>query len=64
MKLDDDAIYTDENGRPFERPERPGSDATTEERIAYIRAMNAYRDAITDCANAAFDKQFQLSMKT
>lgn len=43
-------IYTDAAGRPFERP-NPGDYPV---RGDYALAWYAYRDAITECANAAF----------
>lgn len=51
-------ILTDGDGRPFERPESPAPDAPIEERIAYIRAVHRFNDAVTDCANKAFSKAF------
>lgn len=40
------SILTDGSGRPFDRPEPPGPDATADERIA-------------DCANNAFVRSFR-----
>lgn len=51
-------ILTDGNGRPFEHP-----DPATMPKIAYIRAVHAYNDAVTDCANRAFAKGFRLAIK-
>jgi len=48
-------ILTDANGVPFDKPEWPGPDAPIEEKIDYLRAHNAYNDAVTDCANRAFE---------
>lgn len=57
-----EAILTDVNGRPIERPTlREG--ATIEEKIAWLRADNAYRDKIASLANVAFTKQFNRSRK-
>ncbi len=56
-------ILTDEHGRPIERPERPGYDASFEERTAYLEAMYAYNDKITDLANRAFAKSFARGIK-
>lgn len=47
-------ILTYADGRPIERPTPPGPNATSEERTAFIRALNAYHDAVADCANRAF----------
>lgn len=55
-------IYTDAQGRPFDQPEPPARDASIEDKIAYLRARAAWSDAITDCANTAFDKQLKRSM--
>jgi hypothetical protein len=51
-------ILTDANGRPIERPVSPGKNAPIEEKIAFIRAIHAYNDKVTDIANGAFDKEF------
>ena len=44
-------ILTNELGVPFERPRRDvyASD------LEYVRAFHAYKQAITNCANTAFD---------
>lgn len=64
MILDPDTIYTDENGSPFDRPEAPGPDATSEEIVAYLRADAAYRDAITNCANRNFSERFRKAVRS
>lgn len=56
-------ILTDAKGRPFDRPEPPGPDATSDERGAYIRARNEYNDRVTDCANRAFADAFNARVK-
>lgn len=56
-------ILTDANGRPFERPEAPPEGAPIEETIAWIRAVHAYNDAVTDAGNRAFDEQFRKSLR-
>ena len=60
---DDGVIHTDGQGRPFERPEKPGPDATIEERIAYMDALYRYNDAIADCRAKAFDKAFRRALR-
>lgn len=55
-------ILTNEKGRPFVKPEPPVN-ATTEEFIAWLRAMAAYHDAIADCANRAFDDAFRKALR-
>jgi len=45
-------IYTDDKGRPFERPCR--EDFATD--LAFVQAFHAWRDARTRAANEAFDK--------
>jgi len=57
-------IFTDAKGRPFERPERPADDAGIEERIAWMRAMYAYNDAVTDCASRAFADGFNRRVRS
>lgn len=52
-------ILTDGNGRPFVKPEP----ADYADAVSYLRAMWAYRDAVTDCANKAFDAQLVKSMR-
>lgn len=54
-----DVIFTDALGAPFARPEPPAPGASIEERIAYQRALYAYKDAIAGCANAAFASAFR-----
>lgn len=56
-------ILTDANGRPFERPEAPPKGAPIKETIAWIRAVHAYNDTITDAGNRAFDEQFRKSLQ-
>ena len=56
-------IYTDEHGRPFERPEPPAADATIDVKIAYLRARAAYNDAIASCANKAFSSAFRRALR-
>lgn len=56
-------IYTDDSGRPFEAPEPPGPGATLEERLAYIRARNAYRDTVVDRANRAFADSLKKALR-
>ncbi len=51
-------IHTDGNGRPFERP-----DPATMPKIAYVRAVHTYNDAVTDWANRAFDQGFRRALK-
>lgn len=58
------AILTDAQGRPFERPESPGANATLEQRLAYLRAVWAFNDAVSDCANTAFSKALGKALKS
>lgn len=51
-------IYTDANGKPFEKPEAPAIDADIETKVKYMREMCAWRDAITSCGSAAFAQSF------
>jgi hypothetical protein len=52
-------ILTRGDGTPFERPEKPPADATIEDRIAYMRALAAYNDAVAAYANEAFARSFK-----
>lgn len=55
-------ILTDADGRPFEKPQLK-TGATIEEVIAYIRASNAYRDAVAAAANQAFERALARELK-
>lgn len=48
-------ILTDERGIPFVKPERADYADTGE----FLRAFYAYKDAIRECANRSFDKEFR-----
>lgn len=72
--LDRNAIYTDGQGRPFDRPERPAwmddpdvtpplTRAQIDEGIAYDRAWYEYEDRVLACGTAAFEKQFRKSLR-
>lgn len=52
-------ILTDSQGKPFSKPEAPPEGADVETKIAYIRAVHAWRDQVTACANHAFDEAFR-----
>lgn len=52
-------ILTDEHGRPFERPVPPPDGASLDDKVAYMRRLWAYNDAVSDCANRAFDETFR-----
>lgn len=54
----DGPILTDAQGRPFKRPEKPALFASMQERIDYLTAMYAYKDAVASCANQAFARGF------
>jgi hypothetical protein len=54
-----DPILTDDQGRPFAKPD-PKDFAST---LDWLRAYWAYRDATADCANKAFDTQFRKVLK-
>lgn len=56
-------ILTDANGRPLIRPEAPSPDAPPQAFTAWLRADNAYRDAVAALANRAFTKQLTRSLK-
>lgn len=65
MKAELDAlILVDESGRPIPKPAPPPEVATIEERIAYMRAMNYYRDRVTDIANRAFADAFRKGIRS
>jgi hypothetical protein len=52
-------ILTDGQGRPFVKPD-PQDFATTTE---FLCAYWAYKDAIADCANKAFDSGLRASLR-
>jgi len=61
-------ILTDAHGRPFEKPLPPKDcpyvgPVTIEVKIAYLRAMARYNDAVANCANQAFAEGFAESLK-
>ena len=56
-------IHTDAHGVPFERPERPAADATSDERAAFVRAVHEYNNRVHDCATEAFNKAFKKAFK-
>ena len=56
---DETEQYTDENGKPFERPIREPSEDLT----SYIRRCHEFDDAVRNCASKAFNDQFRKSLK-
>jgi hypothetical protein len=52
-------ITTDDKGRPFDKPAR----ADFRDDVSFVRAFHAYKDAVTRCANAAFDDAFRKEMR-
>ncbi len=54
-------IFVDGEGRPLPgRPERePGPNASMAERIDFMRAVDAYRDAAYDRIGLAFSRHFR-----
>ncbi len=52
-------IFTRNDGTPFERPTPPPKDCSLAESLAYMRAVHAFNDAITDEANKAFAQAFK-----
>jgi hypothetical protein len=64
MSFDRRAIYTYADGTPIEgRPDGDPPDGDIEERIAWMRAWNAYRDRVADVTNRVFIEQFKKSLK-
>lgn len=51
-------ILVDKHGRPFAPINAPKTDATIDEKIAYLRAVAARNDAVTTTANRAFAHAF------
>ena len=51
-------IYTRADGSPIPRPDR----ADYPDGVDYLRAMHAWRDAVTDIGNRAFDERFRARM--
>lgn len=58
-----DVIHVDEHGVPFARPERPADDASIDDRIAYMHAVYAYNDRVSNHANRAFDQAFRAALR-
>lgn len=50
-----DAILTNAQGVPFERPRREDYPSD----VDYLRAFHAYKDAVANEANKAFDEAFR-----
>lgn len=61
--LDPDTIYTDEEGRPIERPKSPPAEADIEARIAYMREAWAYHDRVHAVAVRNFNEAFSKAMR-
>ena len=61
--IDPQAIYVGADGRPLEKPEPLAEDATVQQWIEHMRAMNEWRDQITDRANRAFDIEFRKALR-
>lgn len=49
-------ILTDKHGRPIAKPDVPDPSSSIEDRIAYIRARDAWADRVADIANKAFSE--------
>jgi len=52
-------ILTDEQGRPFERPQRDRFISG----VDYVRAVHEFNTRVAQCANKSFDKGFQDLLK-
>jgi len=57
------AIFTDARGVPVDRPEPVALDAPIDERIAHMRAVNAYNDRVAGMANLSFAEAFRREIK-
>lgn len=57
--MSNDTILTDDRGRPFVKPD-PADYANA---VDFMRAYHAYRDAVSDAANRAFDEGFRKAMR-
>lgn len=75
MSLDPHTIYTDHNGVPFERPERPAwlddpstpkpiTDGQAEEYWAYQRAFQTYERVVEDYRGRRFAKHLRRALQT
>ena len=73
--LDPRTIYTDANGVPFERPERPAwlddpstpkpiTDEQAEEYWAYRRAFSEYENRVADYRGQRFATHFKRALQT
>ncbi len=56
-------IFTDKDGRPFGRPDLLPKNASTEEKICWLREMAQHKDAVAGAANRAFAKRFRSRVK-
>ena len=56
-------IFTDQHGRPFQRPESPGANSTADDQVAFIRAVAAYNDAVWSAGSRAFNAAFSKALR-
>lgn len=62
--IDLETIYTDEDGRPFQRPERPeGLEFGSPAWVAYWREVYAYKDRVQCARNRSFDREFRRALR-
>jgi hypothetical protein len=52
-------IFTDDSGRPIDRPMRESFASD----VDYVVAVHAYKQAITNAANRAFDQAFCATLR-
>lgn len=60
LSMSNDVILTDAKGRPFEKPVPSDFPDTT----SFLRAYSAYKDAISECANRAFDAELRKRVRS
>ncbi|MCF6205277.1 MAG: hypothetical protein L3J47_00085 [Sulfurovum sp.] len=56
-------IYTNAKGVPFDKPMREEFAVGTDGARAFEFAYYAYKNAISDCGNSAFDAAFRKAMR-
>lgn len=55
-------ILTRADGTPYDKPDRADFPVGSDGALAFLRALWAYRDAVSSDANRAFDAQLRESL--
>ena len=56
-------IHTRADGTHIDRPESPGTGASRDAKLTFIRAVHKYNDEVYDAGNAAFDRSFREALR-